>query len=361
MLSQIYNELTKKINAGEYDFFRFDQDIISKYCANDYDIINPYQNIVIIGFGASSLNTKAICSALIQSNKKIIYLDSLHKIEIDKKLNEIIVDDTIFFSISKSGNTNETYLLTKYVIESKKIDPKKIYVISARGDNLLFNLAKYYKTNHLPHDVKGCGRFNIISGSSCLPAMHLGVNIEKFLLAARKILTDFLVNGRHILSIASWHINNYKLHRNIYVMFNYCYQLDGFLQWKHQIFGESLGKGGFGITPIISNGTFDEHSQLQLYLEGPNNKFFELIKEGAADNANILTKGNTTHADNIYKTLVANDKSVNLEVFEHIDEQVIAKLIVETLLTTILIAGYYNINFLDQPAVDNCKIKLYST
>ena len=120
MFNQIFNDFVGEVRNGEHSFLKFDQiniDEITKFAKNIHD---KYNYVVIIGFGASSLNIRAICSAISKPIKKTIYLDSLDEVDIEDKLESIDIKQTIFFVLSKSGNTNETYLLTKYILEIKK-------------------------------------------------------------------------------------------------------------------------------------------------------------------------------------------------------------------------------------------------
>lgn len=350
---ELYKSLTHKIRENSFDFFQFDN--IKTVLNNPLESFNQYTHIVIIGMGASLLNVKAICSIAKQTSKTITYLGSLHKQKIDEELSKINLSKTVVFSISKSGNTHETTVITEYVIQTNLINRNNIYIISPNNNNLLFNLSRTYNLKHIEHGVIGSGRFNIISSSTLLPAMHFGINVDKIISGAKKALNTFLEDGTATLTKARWYADNYNLNRNILVMFNYSYSLFGFLQWKHQMLAESLGKNGFGITPIIANGTFDEHSQLQLYLDGPDNKFYEVILQNDVENT-ILSNALNLHSKNVYQTFVSHNKEVNLETIQAADEETIASLIIDTILIIMIIAMDKNINPFNQPSVDSCKM-----
>lgn len=353
MLSKPYNDLILQIKANKYDFLRFDlikQDEIKGLAAL---ITAQYDTVVIIGFGASCLNVRALLSMKAAATKKLIYLDNLDQLAIDKKLVVVDLDKAVFFSLSRSGNTNETYLLTKYVLEVLCVSPQNIYVIVPFSNNLLYNLAKFFGANCLEHDNIHSGRFGIISNASLLPAAIAGVNVDKVVAATFQKISDIILDGSNICEIAEYYLNQYSLNRHMLVMFNYCYQLDGLCRWQQQIIAESLGKNGFGITPIIAKGTFDQHSQLQLYLEGPDDKFYKIITNNKENSDMAMSL--TAHANNIYNALVQVKRPVILENFVHIDEYVIVDQIIQVMLCTILIANHLKIDPLNQPSVDKYK------
>ena len=329
-LDEIFNELTNEIIAKKYDFLEFNNIKLSEITKLATELIPKYDNVCVIGFGASSLNTRALISSIANPQKKIVYLDSLDQLEIEVILNQIDLDSSVFFSLSKSGNTHETYLLTKYLLQVRNVNPQSVYVISPFGENLLFNLAKEYGLNHLEHDVKGSGRFGIISAASLLPCVLVGVNASRVITSASKMVSDILLDGQNIKQITEWYLNNYYAGKRSIVLLNYCYQLDGLCRWQQQLIAESLGKDNFGITPILARGTFDEHSQLQLYLEGPNDKFYKIIT-AAKDNDFV-----SMHLNNIYEALISNKRAVILEKLEFIDEQLVARQIVELMLVIIM-------------------------
>jgi len=353
MFNQIFSDFVGQVSNGEHSFLKFDQikiDEITKFAKNIHD---KYKYVTIIGFGASSLNIRAICSAISKPIKKTIYLDSLDEVDIEDKLESIDVKQTIFFILSKSGNTNETYLLTKYILEIKKVSNEDIYIIAPCNNNLLSNLAKDCQISLIEHEQHISGRFGIISPASLLPCAFIGVDVKAFISSALKALSNNITNGQNIINTAKCYLDNYASGRKTLVTFNYCHQLDGLCRWQQQLIGESLGKDNFGITPILSKGTFDEHSQLQLYLEGPSDKFFKIIMHERNDT--LLNHNLSTHAHNIHKALISNNRPVSLENFTYINEEIIANQIIESIFVIIMIAKHERFNPFNQLSVDSCK------
>ncbi|OZG31891.1 hypothetical protein [Rickettsia endosymbiont of Culicoides newsteadi] len=388
MLSKLYNDLLLQIKSNKYDFLRFDlikQDQIKNLAVQ---LTAKYDTVIIIGFGASCLNIRALLSMKAVTTKRLIYLDNLDQLAIDKKLAVVNLDKAVFFSLSRSGNTNETYLLTKYVLEVLHVPSQNVYVTVPFSNNLLYNLAKSFGANCLEHDNVSSGRFGIISNASLLPAAIAGVDVGKVVAAASQKISDIILDGSivnsgevdsrsdratpinnrralsddvtnfssidyNICEIAAYYLNQYSLNRHMLVMFNYSYQLDGLCRWQQQITAESLGKNGFGITPIIAKGTFDQHSQLQLYLEGPDDKFYKIITNNKENSE--IARSLAAHANNIYNALVQVKRPVMLENFVHIDEYAIIDQIIHTMFSTMLIANYLKIDPFNQPSVDQYK------
>lgn len=352
MLSKACLELVSEVKDNKYDILRFDLIDQKKLQETAKHISQACDNIVIIGLGASSLNVMALLSIQAKSNKEVIYLDNLDQLEIDEKLSSINLAKTVFFALSRSGNTNETYLLTKYVLETLKVPPRNVHIIVPFSDNLLFNLAKSFQTHIFEHEIICSGRFGVITNACLLPALVAGVDIEKIIIAAKKRVDQFITDSTDICKLAEYYLNQYSLGRHIFVLFNYSHQLNGLCRWQQQIIAESLGKNGFGITPLISRGTFDQHSLLQLYLEGPDDKFYKIITNNKSGSDIDLSLA--AHAANIHDALVKVERPVTVNNFD-INEEAIVEEIIDTMLFIMLIARHMGFNPFNQPSVDKYK------
>lgn len=354
MLTLLHTNLISELKDNKYDFLKFGlikQEQIKAFAISNN---NMYDNIIIIGFGASSLNIRALLSIAVRPAKKIVYLDSLDQTEINDQLSSLNFNRSAFFALSKSGNTNETYLLTKYVLEDLQVPSQNIYIIAPFTDNFLSQLARSYKTHFFEHDEICSGRFGIISNASLLPLAVVGLNVSKVVAAATTKISQVISDSTVIYQTAEYYLKQYFLGRRILVMFNYSYQLDGVCRWQQQMIAETLSKNGFGITPVIARGTFDQHSQLQLYLEGPDDKFYQIITNTKPGDSHIATNL-TVHANNIYHALTQAARPVKLINFD-ITEEIIVGEIIDTMLSIILIAKYLTINPFNQPAVDKYKL-----
>ena len=150
---------------------------------------------------------------------------------------------------------------------------KNTIILTENKNSFLRNLAKEKKFNFLEHKKFIGGRYSVLSEVGMLPAYLMGFKVENF----KKNLGKFIYNKKIILSSANL-INKLKIkNAKILVFFNYVPELNNFLFWSQQLFAESLGKNKKGFIPVISNAPKDHHSLLQLYLDGPKDKIFNII------------------------------------------------------------------------------------
>ncbi|MFK8040683.1 MAG: hypothetical protein AB8B67_05090 [Rickettsiaceae bacterium] len=364
--NDVFVQISNDIINNKYDFLNLDKVDVDHilYIAQGFD---HYKNLVLVGFGASLLNTRAILSSISKTSKNFIYIDSLASDYIDQKLSNIDLSETVFFLVSKSGNTSEVYHIAKYIYDQYSPDPPNINVVCRKSDNLLFNFAKTISANYIEHEQVISGRFGIIQPTALLISSILGVDISKFVKSAKLCIANFLSDGANganskAINQANWYLENYNQGKSILVIFNYINQMDGLCRYKQQIIAESLGKGGFGITPIVSYGSFDEHSQLQLYLDGPDDKFYEIyslsnIRDFDRNRA-TLDQQIYNHCTNTYHSLLNHSRAAQIISRKFLDETIIANEIIHIMITIIAIAKTQSHNPFDQPMIDQIKSKL---
>ncbi len=307
------------------------------------------ENIVLVGLGASVLNTRAImpCVAL---KKKIICIDSIDSEQIDNLISRLTPQNTLIVAISKSGNTDETILILKYIL-SGILKNCTSYLVSENKDSPFvkqgFNLTEnaiFYKYESSPS-----GRFSVLLSASMLPLHLAGADIAPIASDARNFSDE-----NNAIDFAENLLKSYKLNRNIFVISVYDNKLLGFAEWVRQIVAESLGKNGFGPTTLISRGTIDEHSQLQLYLDGPDDKTYYMlpflnlrISNSEADN--LLKESMQNHLYGFNKSINEAGKPCILE------EDFGVNTICKWLVAIQHLAFTQNINPFSQPAVDKAK------
>ncbi len=213
------------------------------------------------------------------------------------------------------------------------------------------------------------GRYSVLSEVGMLPASLIGLNEKKFKqfnnLIKKKNFTNALVNN---VSNILYFVKTNKFNS---IILNYDEDSEDFFKWYQQIVGESLGKKQKGIFPLISSMPKDNHSLMQLYLDGPKKNFFTFfsVKEGGSNriiNNSILQSHNYIKNKNFADILKAQRKATE-KVFDknHIpfrsfeiskrNEQVLGELFTFFILETILIGKYLKINPFDQPAVEEIK------
>lgn len=331
--------------------------------------ISAFEKIIILGVGGSSLGAKTLCSLKIQD--KVEFIESIDPQTISKSLDKINFEKTFFIVTSKSGQTIETTCQTLIIIEkfqNLKIAnfAKQFLFITENKESFIRQIAINIDAKILPHPNNIGGRYSVFSIVGLLPALLCGIDIKKIRTGAKKIIDNFL-NDDQISSSVATQINLYDKGFINNVMMPYVDNLENFNHWYRQLWAESLGKNNFGSIPVNSMGTVDQHSQLQLYLEGPKNKFFTFITLKnhpkdllIKDLTNVKTFFGNKKLSEIVKieettTIeVLNQKKLPIRIFEieNLDEEVLGGLMMQMFLETILTAYIKNINPFDQPAVE---------
>jgi glucose-6-phosphate isomerase len=328
-----------------------------------------FEKILILGVGGSSLGGKTIAALKFQN--RVEFLESLDPETIQNCFSQLNLEKTFFLVISKSGETIETICQTLVLLDSfeklkiKNISDNFLFVTESET-NSLGKIAKKIDAEILPHSNKIGGRYSCFSIVGMLPAILTGIDATKVRNGAEKIVTDFLEKDA-ITDSCAMQLNLYQEGFSSNVIMPYIDKLKNFTDWYRQIWAESLGKNNFGSTPINSMGTVDQHSQLQLYLEGPKDKFFTFIttKKHQNDfaikdlpNCATLFGGkalSTVVKIEEYTTIeVLNKKQLPIRIFEieKLDEETLGGLMMQMMLETIIISYAKSINPFDQPAVE---------
>ena len=314
--------------------------------------------IRIIGIGGSILGAKAIYNFL-PVKEQIFFVDNLNSYNYFKKKNYLNL------IISKSGNTLETITNTNILLSKKD---KNIF-ITENKQSYLYKLADNLKSEIIHHNNFIGGRYSVLSEVGMLPAELMGFNPTKFrqlnnLIKNKSFINNLIQNVSSILGFSK----NKKFNS---IIINYNPNLNNFLEWYKQLVSESLGKKGKGILPIISNMPKDNHSTMQLYLDGFKNNFFTFFfaKENRSKkiNNNKLLDDykflkNKTISQIMYSQKLATEKvflkkNIPFRSFEikQLDEKTLGELFCFFILETILICRSLNIDPYSQPAVELIK------
>ena len=330
-----------------------------------------FKKIALIGMGGSILGAEAIYNFLQTKIKKKIYffnnLDEKKIIDFKKKENQLNV---LFIIISKSGNTLET-LSNVFLLNILKKKAKNIIIISEKKNNSLFLLSKKFDLFYIEHKKNVGGRYSVLSEVGILPAYLMGLNIFKI---RSKIKDSFDKKNKFFIKESTTKLAslmNTKKFNNL-VLLNYCPELEKFLFWCQQLLAESLGKKSKGFLPSVSNAPKDHHSLLQLYLDGPKDKIFNIfslekksnLKINLSKNKNISSYLNNKKLNKIK----ISQKNALIKAFEKkkipyrefrikiINEEILGKLFSIFIVETIILGKLLNINPFDQPAVEQVKI-----
>jgi len=224
-----------------------------------------YKNIRVIGMGGSILGTEAIFDFLRPKIKKSF--DFINNIK-TTKIFDVKSNKNLNLIVSKSGNTLETISNSNIFIKKKD---KNIF-ITENKESYLFLLAKKLKAEIVHHNNFIGGRFSVLSEVGMLPAELMGLNTNKF-----KQLNNLIKNKTFINSLLTNVTNTLfflKKKKFNSIILNYDESSKNLFKWYQQLIAESLGKKGNGILPLVSTMPKDNHSLMQLYLDGPKNNFF---------------------------------------------------------------------------------------
>ena len=346
--------------------------------------IKKSENVIFLGTGGSSLGGKTLVS--INSNffknknkPQIFFLENIDEVSINGLLDQLNMDKTSIVIISKSGETMETlaqFFLIKKKISKTKNYKKRIFVITEKKKSTLKKIQEEEDYFFIEHNDSVGGRYSVFSVVGLLPAAISSFDIKNFVEGGKNFL-KFMSNEKNFdsffhSSLAIILSQNKGI--NISVIMPYIDNLNNLSFWYKQLWAESIGKKKMGITPVNSLGTVDQHSQLQLFLDGPRDKFFTIIGRKKNKQQKILDcrYGENKKLDILHKksleillraeleatieTLV--NKKLPLRFFELdlLNEECIGSLMMYFIIETIFCCYLIDVNPFDQPAVEEGKI-----
>ena len=311
--------------------------------------------------GGSTLGAQAIYDFLNKKiDKKFYFSDNLQpnqKIYKNKKITNLI--------ISKSGNTIETIVNANILIKKKDTN----MFITEKKKSYLYFLAKKLKAEIIHHNNYIGGRYSVLSEVGMLPAELMGLDVSKFRQLNNLVKNKFFLDN--LISNVSSTIFLVKKKKFNSVIINYDERSENLFKWYQQLIAESLGKKRKGILPFVSNMPKDNHSVMQLYLDGFTNNFFTFFfvnDSGSSKiNNNQLLKGqeflkNKNIRDIIFAQKKASEsvflkKNIPFRSFEikKRDEKTLGELFCFFILETILLGKALNVNPYDQPSVELIK------
>ena len=324
--------------------------------------LKKYFHIKIIGMGGSILGAEAIYDFLKHKVKKNFYF--INNLKIKNNLNSR-KNKSLSIIISKSGNTLETISNTNIYLKNKE---KSIF-ITENKNSYLSNIAKKLKSEIIHHNNFIGGRYSVLSEVGMLPSELMGLKTSQF-----KQMNNLIKNKEFINSLTknvsnTLHLVKRKKFNSI--ILNYDEKSDNLFKWYQQLIAESLGKKGNGILPIISSMPKDNHSTMQLYLDGPKNNFFTFFyvkdENSPKINSNKILSSHSylknktldeiKFAQKIATEKVFSKKNLPYRSFEIIkrNEKSLGELFCFFILETILLGRALKINPYDQPSVELIK------
>jgi glucose-6-phosphate isomerase len=336
----------KASEDGLYGFphLPFQKDVVKEILDYACKVRRSYDAVCVAGIGGSALGAWALdCGirgphplqgAFSTANPRLVILDNVDPFFTQAALESMNPKKTLVLVIAKSGSTAETistFLILRDWLRRKlgrKASERIVAVTSkGHGDVAALAIREGYQVFDIPENVGG--RFSVLSPVGLLPAALIGVDIRRLLKGAARMthscwqpdLEKNLALRAALLHYLVWTLK----HKPIQVAFPYSNQLWGAAFWFRQLWAESLGKAKsrdgqvvhVGQTPVAALGTTDQHSQVQLYMEGPNDKVFTFWAVRKFSNAGRIPK-----------------ERLNLEAFDYLAGQSLAGLIEAERLST---------------------------
>ena len=359
-LRKLYKSLINKKNDKKFIINTFTKSYnysFNKKILKKYKKFNIYQ---IYGMGGSSLGARAIYNFIKPNIKKKFYfydnLDAKNKLLCGR-------NNSLSIIISKSGNTLET-IVNENIFSSKK----KLF-ITENKNNYLRKLAYKLKAEIIEHNNFVGGRYSVLSEVGMLPAELMGLNSNKFkkfdkLILNKNFEKNLLINVNYLYHLV-------KKKKTNSIILNYDESSYNLFKWYQQLVAESLGKKSNGILPIISDMPKDNHSLMQLYLDGNQNSFFTFFDvlvpsspkikgEEILENFEHLKKHSLQSIKLAQKQATKNvflAKKIPFRSFEVLkkNEESLGELFTFFMLETILLGKMMKVNPFDQPSVELIK------
>lgn len=354
-----------------------------------------FSDVVVLGTGGSSLGGEALCDMGRKGapGPRVHIVTNVDPFGFNQVMRGLDLTRTGWLVISKSGGTAETLMQFMSILPllrdrlGETALPRHVAVITEFRDSPLMRLAKAFALPVLEHDPNVGGRYSVLSVVGMLPALIAGLDPRAVRAGANHVLQKTLAtrpgDALSAEPIAGAAVSvGLNLRRDIQgtVMLAYSDRLGSLCRWYRQLWAESLGKDGKGTTPIYGTGPVDQHSQLQLWLDGPDDKMFTVIgaKPDPADALSNVVAPNVsrelaeiagmdyfaerTLADlmdasrrGTAETLAEHGKPVRRIDLATIDEFGMGALMMHFMIETVASAHLLNVDPFDQPAVEHGK------
>ena len=359
-----------------------------KYLKRVAKEFREFKDVIVLGTGGSSLGGQTL-TALAPPRQgprhgprhgpRLHFMDNIDPATFKDLFGGLKRQQTGLIAISKSGGTAET--LTQFFACLDWLGPaqaKHALVVTEPVPNPLRRLAASRKIRALDHDPSLGGRFSVLSNVGMLPALIAGLDAASFREGAAETLKSALApkdisQSPPALGAAVSVALAERRGISSTVLMPYADRLANFGLWFRQLWAESLGKNGKGTTPIRALGTVDQHSQLQLYLDGPADKMFTLVFLPQAGQGHAMPQNLAANKDLAYlagkrmgdlleaeqqataATLIRNGRPTRIITLARLDEKSLGALLMHFMLETVIAAELLGVDAFDQPAVEEGK------
>ena len=345
-----------------------------------------FKHLIVLGTGGSSLGAQAALGIARfggNGSTQIHTPDSLDPFEMDLMFRSLNPHECHILAISKSGTTGETLaqlLACRAWIEASgtsKAMANHFSFITEPGPRALRTYGENLGSVILDHPTDVGGRFSVLTTVGMLPVAVAGLSVDAFRQGANTLTEEFCKNPQAATAtVGAALMHTLAEHKDVTqtLIMPYAESLRAFTRWHGQLWAESLGKDGLGTTPVRAVGPVDQHSQLQLFLDGPNDKFCTIITvpsygkgpsidahEAAAYGLDYMadrTIGDMVTCQSLatQDTLRAKGRTVREIVVEQLSEENMGGLFASFMLETVVTAHLMGVDAFDQPAVEEGKI-----
>jgi len=367
--SEEVSEKLKKIEARGQGFYKIVDDSVDEILEYASSVEGKYDDIVVLGIGGSALGTICLQQALkhLHKPKKLHVLDNIDPTFL-RELDDVVdYSRTLIIVISKSGGTPET--LSQYFYFREKCE-NFVFITGPTGLLRETGDKEGIKMFEVPENVGG--RFSVLTVVGLLPAALIGIDILALLKGAQEMRDKFLnenPNENIPYQIATLQYLHGKEGRNMTVMMPYSQRLIRFTDWYRQLLAESIGKTPeVGLTPVSALGVTDQHSQSQLYMDGPDDKFFIMIKVEDLGPEVMIPGDEVDYLKGVsFNKLMHTEQKGTTDALTHnkkpnvtlnvpkVDEYNLGALFMLFEGATAFLGEFYGINAFDQPGVELSK------
>lgn len=287
------------VESGELGFWQLpsEEDLAGACVDMALRLRERFDQMVVLGIGGSSLGGRMLLEALadVEAQKRVRFIDNVDPVRFERMLADLDIERTCFNVISKSGGTVET--AAQFVVLRDRLKQafgdagyaERMIATTDPEKGLMRDIANEDGLKTLPIPGNVGGRFSVLTAVGLLPAAFAGVDVRALLAGAQdmraRCVTDDVTTNPALALAALHHLADTQLGRKVHVVMPYADRLRALGEWYCQLWGESLGKATtrtgetvhVGPTPVVAVGSTDQHSQIQLYVEGPEDKLINFI------------------------------------------------------------------------------------
>ncbi|MBT3534008.1 MAG: glucose-6-phosphate isomerase, partial [Rhodospirillaceae bacterium] len=340
-----------------------------------------FRRVVLFGIGGSTLGARALAALADGTGPEFCVPDNLDPEVMAKVLAPENLSHTGFLVISKSGGTGETLAQALTAVSAMRdhlggdAAARQFLMVSEPGDGALRRLAENIGAPVLDHDPNIDGRFSVLSLVGLLPAMILGLDAAAVREGACSVLQHAMGTKDCPPAVgAALQVGLQRRDLSQSVLLAYGDAFKPFVLWHRQLWAESLGKQGQGLTPIDALGPIDQHSQLQLYLDGPSDKQFTMLTLSQNGRGPVVDAALADSLEQDYlagrsigdlvgamqaataDTLIKHGRPVRRLSVEKLDERALGALFMHFMLETLFAADLMDVDPFGQPAVEESKV-----